>query len=109
MTIIISRTPSNSTSPPTTILFLPPFNLPPPLGEPVRRESDANLLCTLASVAGEGEHAIGGYRQLVEALRRLGSRAPVWIRNTATPAVRGDNSFLSKLIEASFLSGALFC
>jgi (E)-4-hydroxy-3-methylbut-2-enyl-diphosphate synthase len=38
-----------------------------------------------------------------------GSRAPVWIRNTAGTAVRGDNSFLSKLIEASFLTGSLLC
>ena len=41
--------------------------------------------------------------------RRLGRRAPIWIRNTAATAVRGDNSFLSKLLEASFLTGSLLC
>jgi (E)-4-hydroxy-3-methylbut-2-enyl-diphosphate synthase len=54
-------------------------------------------------------HAIGAYRQLVQALKVCGSDAPVWIRNTDATAVRGDNSFLSKLIEASFLTGSLLC
>jgi (E)-4-hydroxy-3-methylbut-2-enyl-diphosphate synthase len=45
----------------------------------------------------------------VEALRTAGVRAPVWIRNTAATAVRGDNSFLSRLIEASLLTGSLLC
>ena len=36
-------------------------------------------------------------------------RAPIWIRNTTATAIRGDHSFLSKLLEASFLSGALLC
>ncbi len=35
--------------------------------------------------------------------------APLWIRNTAAVAVRGDNTFLSKLLEASFLTGSLLC
>jgi (E)-4-hydroxy-3-methylbut-2-enyl-diphosphate synthase len=79
------------------------------LGEVLRREGDANLLFTLATGADDSVHAIGAYRQLFEALRRLPLRAPVWIRNTAATAVRGDNSFLSKLLEASFLTGALLC
>jgi (E)-4-hydroxy-3-methylbut-2-enyl-diphosphate synthase len=33
----------------------------------------------------------------------------VWIRNTASTAVRGDATFLSRLIEASFLTGSLLC
>jgi len=77
----------------------------------LRELGDAQLIFTLssepgASVAG---HATGAYRRLVESLRAAGSRAPVWIRNTATTAVQGDNSFLSKLLEASFLTGALLC
>ncbi|HWA87697.1 MAG TPA: (E)-4-hydroxy-3-methylbut-2-enyl-diphosphate synthase [Opitutus sp.] len=72
---------------------------------------DANLVFTLASPLPHrgASHAVGRYRQLAEALRRVGSRAPIWIRNTAAAAVRGDNSFLSKLLEASFLTGALLC
>ena len=42
-------------------------------------------------------------------LQRCGSPAPIWIRNTAATAVRGDHSFLSKLLEASILTGALLC
>ena len=45
----------------------------------------------------------------VEALRTIGSLAPIWIRNTAATAVQGNNSFLSKLLEASFLTGSLLC
>ena len=54
-------------------------------------------------------HAVGAHRALVEALAAAGSRAPVWIRNTAATAVRGETGFLSKLLEASFLTGALLC
>jgi (E)-4-hydroxy-3-methylbut-2-enyl-diphosphate synthase len=36
-------------------------------------------------------------------------RSPIWIRNTAATAVRGDPSFLSRLLEASFLTGGLLC
>ncbi|MDQ5980569.1 MAG: (E)-4-hydroxy-3-methylbut-2-enyl-diphosphate synthase [Verrucomicrobiota bacterium] len=80
-----------------------------PAFEPVLRASgDAGLVFALTSPAGAG-HAIGAYRRLVEALKTTGSSAPVWIRNTATTAVRGENSFLSKLLEASFLTGSLLC
>ncbi len=54
-------------------------------------------------------HATGAYRRLAAGLRGLGFRAPLWIRNTPATAVRGDNSFLSKLLEASFLTGGLLC
>jgi len=58
--------------------------------------------------AGAG-HALGAYRALAEGLHACGSRAPLWIRNTAASAVLPDPSFLSKLIEASFLTGSLLC
>ena len=81
-----------------------------PLDATLRQLGDANLIFSLSSVNGAAAaHAVGAYRQLVEALTSLGSHAPVWIRNTAATAVRGDNSFLSKLLEASFLTGALLC
>jgi (E)-4-hydroxy-3-methylbut-2-enyl-diphosphate synthase len=54
-------------------------------------------------------HALGAYRALAEQLRAAGSRAPIWIRNTAANAVRPDTSFLGRLIEASFLTGGLLC
>ncbi|MDI1318641.1 MAG: (E)-4-hydroxy-3-methylbut-2-enyl-diphosphate synthase [bacterium] len=69
---------------------------------------DAGLVFTLSTASGAG-HATGAYRRLLESLRKAGSKAPVWIRNTTTTAVHGDNSFLSKLLEASFLTGGLLC
>jgi (E)-4-hydroxy-3-methylbut-2-enyl-diphosphate synthase len=80
---------------------------------PVWRElGDDQLLFTLSpapALRAGGAHALGAYRQLVEALRRLGSRAPIWIRNTTATAVQADPSFLSRLLEASFLTGGLLC
>ncbi len=69
---------------------------------------DDRLLFTLAAPAGAG-HALGAYRQLAGQLQRLGRRAPIWIRNTAAAAIQGDNTFLSRLLEASCLTGGLLC
>jgi len=79
------------------------------LGATLRTLGDANLACTLAATPASAAHSLGGYRQLAAALRTLGSRAPIWIRNTAATAVRRDHSFLGKLLEASFLTGGLLC
>jgi (E)-4-hydroxy-3-methylbut-2-enyl-diphosphate synthase len=90
------------------------------LGETLRQLGDDRFVFTLSSppsalnappapATGRSAHAVGRYRELVEQLHRLGSGAPLWIRNTAATAVHGDNSFLSKLLEASFLTGGLLC
>jgi len=70
---------------------------------------DANLVYALSrpGTAPATGHATGAYRLLAEFLRRIGSQAPLWIRNTAATSVQPDNSFLSKLLEASFLTGSL--
>jgi len=79
-----------------------------PAYEPVLRQTgDAGLVFTLSTADANAGHVIGAYRQLVERLKSAGSCAP--IRNTAGTAVQGDNSFLSKLLEASFLTGSLLC
>lgn len=74
---------------------------------------DDRLLFTLshpsASLAGARPHPTGAYRALVEQLRIAGSRAPLWIRNTPGTTVQGDPSFLSRLLDASILTGALLC
>ena len=71
---------------------------------------DERLIITCSPGVGtNGDHAVGAYRRAVETLRVAGCRAPVWIRNTPGTAVRGDNSFLSRLIEASLLTGSLLC
>src|SRR5690606_16624147 len=75
----------------------------PPLGED-------RLIFTLsaptASVAGVNAHPTGAYRALVEQLRLAGSRAPLWIRNTAETTVNADPSFLSRLLDAAILTGS---
>jgi (E)-4-hydroxy-3-methylbut-2-enyl-diphosphate synthase len=79
------------------------------LAETLRQLGAASLLFTLSFTTDSAAHAIGTHRQLAEALAQLGLHAPIWIRNTAATAVRADHSFLSKLLEASFLTGALLC
>jgi (E)-4-hydroxy-3-methylbut-2-enyl-diphosphate synthase len=79
------------------------------MGPTLRESSGAGVIVTMGDDFSTAGHAVGAYRCLAEALARNSVRAPVWIRNTPGAAVRGDNSFLSRLIEASFLSGALLC
>ncbi len=81
----------------------------PALAPTLRELGPGGLIFSLAAKPATAAHPIGGYRQLVEALRSIDSLAPVWIRNTAATALRGDNSFLSRLLEASFLTGGLLC
>jgi (E)-4-hydroxy-3-methylbut-2-enyl-diphosphate synthase len=79
----------------------------PALAATLRELGDERLIFS-ASFA-TADHAVGCHRRIADALTELGLRAPIWIRNTAATAVRGDASFLSKLLEASFLTGALLC
>ncbi len=85
-----------------------PDNLPA-YAAVLKQAGDTGLVFTLSTSGTSAGHAIGAYRQLVENLKSAGSAAPIWIRNTAGTAVRGDPSFLSKLLEASFLTGSLLC
>jgi len=77
----------------------------------LRELGDASLIFTLSTIgsAANASHATGAYRQLLERMRAISSKAPVWIRNTTGTAVKSDPSFLSKLLEASFLTGGLLC
>ena len=75
---------------------------------------DSSLVFTLnpqlsALNSSPALHPLGRYRALAEALRALGSRAPLWIRNTADTTVRPDASFLSRLLDSAFLTGGLLC
>lgn len=78
----------------------------PPLG-------DDRLVFTVsnpdAALAGAHPHPTGAYRALAEQLRIAGSRAPLWIRNTAATTVHGDPSFLSRLLDSAILTGSLLC
>jgi (E)-4-hydroxy-3-methylbut-2-enyl-diphosphate synthase len=82
------------------------------LGPTLRALGADRLLFTLADFQPPGPrvgHVLGAYRRLAAELQRLEFRSPIWIRNTANSAIQGDNSFLSKLLEASFLTGGLLC
>ncbi len=86
----------------------------PALSSVLQQSRGASLVFSLRSLSASADsspsrHAIGAYRQLAAALRDCDLRAPIWIRNTTGTAVRGDNGFLSKLLDASFLAGALLC
>lgn len=70
---------------------------------------DERLVVTLAGAPQPPLHTIGAYRSLAAALASTGSRAPLWIRNTPTTALDGDRSFLSRLLDASILTGSLLC
>ena len=81
----------------------------PGLAPALRTAGPGGLIFTLGRTPASAGHAIGGYRQLAERLRELGLSAPIWIRNTASTALRAEPGFLSKLLEASFLTGSLLC
>ena len=82
------------------------------LGDTLRVLGDQHLLFTFnsgCSASNSPNHSVGAYRELAAALDGAGLRAPIWIRNTTDTAVRADPGFLSELLEASFLTGALLC
>ena len=83
-----------------------------PLSPTLHQLGDTRLIFTLSGIRFPPSgiaHALGAYRLLAETLRALGSTAPVWIRNTPATAVQSDPSFLSRLLESSFLTGSLLC
>ena len=76
----------------------------------VKAAGDDRIIVTCSGGSPDcADHPVGAYRRVVETLRKVRSGAPIWIRNTAGTSVKGDNSFLSRLIEASFLTGGLLC
>ncbi|PTY03228.1 4-hydroxy-3-methylbut-2-en-1-yl diphosphate synthase [Opitutaceae bacterium EW11] len=83
----------------------------PGLSGIIRSEDAQHLLFTLAceTAPHAPAHPIGRYRLLADALRAAGCRAPLWIRNTAATTLGGDLSFLSRLLDASILTGTLLC
>ena len=79
------------------------------LAPTLRELGNAHLVFTLSATGdtAHAAHATGAYRLLAENLLSLESKSPIWIRNTTGTAVHGDASFLSKLLDASFLTGGL--
>jgi (E)-4-hydroxy-3-methylbut-2-enyl-diphosphate synthase len=82
------------------------------LGETFRVLGEDRLVFTLNSrlaALDSPTHSVGAYRQLAESLRAIGSRAPLWIRNTPATAIGHSPDFLSRLLDAAILTGALLC
>ena len=77
----------------------------------LRAIGDEALILTLsdASNTATSSHATGAYRALLAQARAASSLAPLWIRNTSGIAIRSGGDFLSRLLEASLLTGSLLC
>ena len=67
------------------------------------------ILITHADGAAAPDHAVGAYRRIASTLVGHRSRIPLWIRNTSETALSPDPSFLSRLLDASVLTGSLLC
>lgn len=89
-----------------------------PLAAALKQAGDEGIIVTLddeaskasaSCLAERATHAIGQYRALAEALCGAGLRAPLWVRNTLATQVSPAPDFLSRLLDASVLSGALLC
>ena len=80
------------------------------LGTTLSEIGGESLVATWSGAAESGpDHPVGAYRRIVGVLKDAKCPLAVWVRNTAANSVRGDPSFLSRLIEASFLTGSLLC
>jgi (E)-4-hydroxy-3-methylbut-2-enyl-diphosphate synthase len=80
----------------------------------LRALGDDRLIFTLSCLPSPASglpptHSVGTYRLLAEHLHALGSRAPIWIRNTSATAIGRSPDFLSRLLDASILTGTLLC
>lgn len=78
----------------------------------ILRNAPSPWIATLADANQDrqaGQHALGAWRRLTDAMRSQYLSPPVWIRNTEGTATRHEASFLSRLLESSILSGALLC
>lgn len=83
------------------------------LASALQETGDANLLFFLSTASEPDPDAppptsLGAHRQLVECLRAIGNRSPVWIRNRAEPG-DANVAFLQQLLDSSILTGGLLC
>jgi (E)-4-hydroxy-3-methylbut-2-enyl-diphosphate synthase len=67
----------------------------------------ASRLILTSSQPQDGLHATGTYRELVRGAAVAKVKAPLWLRATAANAVRLDDGFQARLIEASIFAGGL--
>lgn len=77
---------------------------------PILNETGCDrTLITLATETPTGEHAVGAYRRIAAQLAAHRSQVPIWVRNTTETRLSTDPSFLSRLLDASILTGSLLC
>ncbi len=73
----------------------------------IQKLGDGHLVFTRTGVPGD-THATGAYRALGDALKEIGSKAPLWIRITPEMQVLEETGFGNQLLEASMVAGNLF-
>jgi (E)-4-hydroxy-3-methylbut-2-enyl-diphosphate synthase len=80
------------------------------LQEPLQEASARGIPMIFSSApSATGGHVLGDYRRLVFFLNQREIRAPIWIRNTEESSFAPGSTLLSRLLEASILSGSLLC
>jgi len=92
----------------------PIIGVSPSVADGILSEPEENLIVTLHSrlPPAAPKHAIGQYRRLAERLKQHKNQAPLWIRNSREAQTSPRNPepsapFLSKLLDASVLTGSL--
>ncbi|WP_269537890.1 (E)-4-hydroxy-3-methylbut-2-enyl-diphosphate synthase [Cerasicoccus fimbriatus] len=75
--------------------------------ETIRKLGDGRLVFTRTGVPGD-THATGAYRALGDALKEIGTKAPLWVRVTPEMQVLQEDGFGNQLLEASMVAGNLF-
>ncbi|WP_309399507.1 (E)-4-hydroxy-3-methylbut-2-enyl-diphosphate synthase [Cerasicoccus maritimus] len=73
----------------------------------IKQLGDGHIVFTRTGVPGD-THATGAYRALGDALKEIGSKAPLWIRVTPEMQVLQEPGFGNQLLEASMVAGNLF-
>ncbi len=89
---------------------IPIAGLSPEAVDGIFSEPASNLIITLRSnlIADRPSHQVGLYRQPAERLKHWRNASPIWIRNQHLPQP-APSSFLSRLLDASILTGSLLC
>ncbi|MDQ8201858.1 (E)-4-hydroxy-3-methylbut-2-enyl-diphosphate synthase [Pelagicoccus sp. SDUM812003] len=87
----------------------------PAVSDGILSEPSPDTIITLRGdiSSSASEHQAGKYRQLAERLKRWKNASPIWIRNVKSASTatsdKASSPFLSKLLDASILTGSLLC
>lgn len=75
--------------------------------ETLQKLGDEHFVFTRTGVPKD-THPTGAYRALGDALKAIGSKAPLWIRMTEDMQILDEPGFGNRLLEASMATGSLF-